>query len=880
METFMLQTLLKKISSPGTVTLTANSRLTRYLQNALNEHQKQTHLTWETPQIMPLQAWLINLFYQTNHDGLWLLSDFQEQCVWESIIEQFPLASELLHPVPLAKRVKEAWEILSQWRLSTDILKPFDAQLETACLIEWLTIFQKKCREKNWITLAELPQQFLQQHFIIPLPKKIILMGFDNLNPIIKTLLCEFEKKCLVEIASIETNSQACKIILEDTETEIMTMAKWVKNHYEKNPNATVGCIVPELGNNRAMIKRIFTEVFGSETLFNISAGTPLTENTMIHSAFTLLQWCHHTLPIEQVAAILQSPQLCENETDACIGAQLDAILRDKNQLTITLSDIISAIAKLQTHYPNHAYLTRWRILFSAAREKIKLTMKPSEWASHFIALLKIMHWPGVRTQTSNEFQALERFKKILHEFSQLDWFYAEIVFSRALQLLQSLAQQTIFQPKSHHEPIQIMGALEASGIIVDALWVMGLHDGIWPPATKPHPLIPYSIQQHYHMPHATAERELQFCEHVTNRLKNAAKHVIFSSPSKEGDQHLFPSRLIQDIALITVDQLKLSLTEKIVEKLFRERKVETFTDDRAPEIQDTSRIQGGSTILKLQTQCPFRAFATIRLKTKALNKPTIGISAVTKGIIIHHILFEIWDYLKDQHTLQMLSDDILNQFIQDKIDSTLVKYLSASSNHHHFIQIEKKRLHVLIKNWLTLEKSRPAFRIKALEESGQISIDQLPMTIRLDRIDELSDGSLMLIDYKTGKNEINTLLQERLTHPQLPIYAVFHTHAEQTCESVAFAEVRNAKMNFTGLMHERMSETKNNAYHFTAIHKTKNKLLINNWDALLSHWKSTLVNVANDFCKGNAIVNPIDSSVCETCDLKSVCRVGVGVDA
>lgn len=865
---------------PNTLVLTANSRLTRTLQDLADQHYQQSEKqTWETPHILPLMSWLTQQFHQHNTMGLILLTDFQEQCVWENIITQSESTSALLHPAQLATLVKEAYTTLTLWQIPLEAFEPYHAQLEVSCLIEWITAFDAQCAENNWTTTAALPHhiQTQDQQSPLNLPDNIILSGFDTLNPSIEKLFAQFKNRIHLSNDELKVPaSQTQQIILDDTETELMTMAKWMKAQWKKNPNAKLGCVIPELGNMRAQVERVMTQIFCIENIlptteiqhppFNISAGTKLSEHNMIHTALTLLTWCHRALPIAEIASILQSPYLCTNETESCNGAQIDAFLREQNRLTVSITDLF---------YHENTAVLRWRALLSCSREKENGILKPSEWAQHFISLLKISQWPGSQTQSSDEFQALERFKKLLQSFSQLDLIVEKIKYARALELLKTLSHNTIFQPKSHFEPIQIMGALESSGIVFDALWVLGLHDGIWPPAAKPHPLIPYAIQQQYQTPHATSARELSFCEHVTNRLENSAKKVIFSSPKKQGDQHLFPSRLIAHIPMITKNELAQDDSRNYAEMIFNTAKIETLNDEKASAINQFSHIHGGSNILKLQALCPFRAYASIRLKARALNQPTIGVSNITRGILTHHILHELWNNLKTQNALCALHDDKLNQLIETVIEKTFLdkSFQVAISENKAFFDIEKKRLQTVIFDWMQLEKLRPAFRVNALESSCNININQLPINIRLDRIDELQDGSLMLIDYKTGKNNINAILKESLTDPQLPIYAVFHDKKSQF-EGIAFAGVNQADMGYNGITHENKSFEKNNAWYIESIEQKKNDLNINNWKALVDYWKKSLTQLADDFCSGDARVNPLEPSTCEHCEMKTLCRI------
>src|SRR3990167_7734166 len=107
----MPNNLFKKMTLPGTLVLTANSRLTRYLQSRFDSYQQAQQLTvWETPRILPLQSWLEHQFHQNNSTEQCLLTHFQEECVWQEIIAQSKL--DLLQPAQMTKLVKQAYDSL------------------------------------------------------------------------------------------------------------------------------------------------------------------------------------------------------------------------------------------------------------------------------------------------------------------------------------------------------------------------------------------------------------------------------------------------------------------------------------------------------------------------------------------------------------------------------------------------------------------------------------------------------------------------------------------------------------------------------------------------------------------------------------------------
>lgn len=857
--------------TPNTLILTVNSRLSRHLHAQYDRYQQSLNKpAWETPTILPLQTWLTQQFHLTNSDNHFLLTAFQAECIWQDIIQSSQLAKDIAQPAQMAKLVKQAHDLLQQWQVPLAELEPYAEQNETRCLITWIHLFEKRCAEKKWITESALPAWIQTQGKFEQRSSKvnhILLMGFDDISPALQALIHYLESFTRVIIPALPFHSESTiQTTLSQTRDEIDSMAKWIKYHFEKNPTGQLGCIIPDIEKQRQLVERIFSNYFERDQ-FNISAGIPLTQHHLIQTAIQILNWCESPMPIENVAYLLQSPYFCENETEKNIGAQIDAYLRQQNKLQVHIIDLYQPLSVLTTQC---GLLSQLRILSAYAAESATEKLSPSRWAQRWIDLLHSIGWPGQHTQNTAEFQVLERFKKIMLSFSQLNFIYGTLTHRRALSLLISLMQQTIFQAKSHDEPIQIMGTLEASTIIFDAVWIMGLHDGVWPATTKPHPLIPYPLQQHYQMPHATAKRELLFCERMTKRLENAAKYVVFSSPSSEGEQHLFPSRLLSAIPMVTADQLTGMSTISKIKKMAQHQNQITLEDEHANPVSDFTAIRGGTDIIKLQALCPFRAFATIRLHAKPLSQPIVGMTPMMKGILMHHVLFKIGETITDHATLCALSETELTEHIDNAIHSTMIDNKVPPS---FFYDIEKKRLQQLIRAWLLFEKNRPFFRIVEREVSHTITVNQLPLQIRLDRIDQLEDGSLLLIDYKSRPQSISGWFQERIKEPQLPLYAAFLSSPHSPFAGVTFASVQMRNMKFSGLIHETHLYANNKTMGLIPINVIKNAMERDTWEKAIQTWKRDFEKLANDFSNGKATVDPLDPTVCASCDLKPVCR-------
>src|SRR3546814_18531984 len=89
---------------------------------------------------------------------------------------------------------------------------------------------------------------------------------------------------------------------------------------------------------------------------------------------------------------------------------------------------------------------------------------------------------------------------------------------------------------------------------------------------------------------------------------------------------------------------------------------------------------------------------------------------------------------------------------------------------------------------WLALERKREPFWVRDVEQEYTWLHGPLELKLRLDRIDELGDGRLALIDYKSGNGNIDPKpdwMRARPVGLQLPFYAAVlaDEHAEVRSE-------------------------------------------------------------------------------------------------
>lgn len=849
--------MLFDLITPETILLTANKRLSRFVTQSYRTHQLNKGIThWESLTCLPFHTWLQQIFEQTLMNTSIrphrLLTVFQEQLIWETIIAQSNTFDT--SPFQISKLAQDACALLKTWAIPIQ-WQDFNIDHRFRSFFQWQLDFQHYCQKNHLLTKASLIHwlDLLFQQNQLPIPRHLTMIGFLEVEPATQSFLKTLRNKgCRIDDYQFQkTNHTVQRIALNDTREEILTMAKWAKALIDQNPTTTIACIIPNLNALKNTIQRTLTEIFDPHQPFNISLGTSLFDIPFIRFTFELLRWTTHSLSLAEISYLIRSPFWAEVNN----RFSLEISLYETGKPDYTLSEFTLFIKNHLTDFSAWQALLKYHEMIT----QISIERSPRYWQQFFLEALELFHWPHLPSPDATQQIAIEHWLKALHAFAQLSFLTESLSFEKALFYLKELCKQKMIQPASDGEkPIQILGLLESHGLTFAHSWVLGLNDHEYPPQPKPNPFIPIALQKKYHLPHASHDREHDFCSHFIDQLLCSADDIIFSYANREQDHPLNPSALIKSFPLTTQAHLPQAPFQSIAEQYFATQTLETLEDNSAPPVWPHEKISGGTSILKLQALCPFRAFAEIRLQAKALPKPIFGLDAKQKGILLHNTLEIIWRQLKDQHQLLQLSDTALKKIITESIEKSFLKYRLKNKTPDAFLNIEQERLEKIIADWLTYEKTRAPFLVTATEQWQQIEINGLQLSVRLDRMDQLADGSFALIDYKSGNVNTASWSDNRPDDPQLPLYAVT---LEKPISVIAFAQIQPNKCIFKG------------------VGKTTDILpLIKaaplDWETQLNLWRHTLENLARDFIQGKAAVDPKESKSCDHCDLQSLCRI------
>jgi len=929
----------------ASVTLTPNRRLARHLYQAA---------------AVPINQWLEEC-YLKSQDPRILLNKHQEKLLWQKIIAD-TLGAEFTN---ITDTVIKAYELLTKWQI---FYQESDIDSQDFIVFRQLAKkFEDFCAKNHLITNCKLPSLLIP--YIEQTQPKINLLGFDECWPQLQTLFAS------LKVTKQDPNNQpnaVCRLIsCNNTSSEITLAARWAKQIITNKPKAKIGIVINNLTDLRTQIIRIFTQVLGGNSNFNISAGEILTQIPIIKYALELLSLR------EPYNLITISTLLLSNYFKTPTGEQSDRILLEWQlqqsvdaKTKLYIKDLEYFAKKYQRNIAEFiAILVKIQDIIQNTRNTKLLN---TDWIEVFTQILQIVGWPEAADKslspsllneqsnqslpneplsspftkqsantllnchganntprnddifchsidalyddekldcfvkntrndgilgcelTEYELQAINSFNEALQEISHADLITGKVYYQQSLRNLRNLLDNIVFQVSTKNNPkIHILGTLEAAGINFDYLWIMGMDQKNWPKAANPNPFIPIKLQRQFNLPQSNAERELEFCTRLINRFKRSAAAIIFSYVNQEEDRVIAPSPLIADIAPINLEDLDLADFIDPAEQIYINKNAITATSALRNDGLDQvvlmphESIQGGSKLLEMQSLCPFRAFTEFRLKVKEVKRLEPGISKITRGILIHKILEQFWQQIKTQQNLCALTSHELQNIIQDKIQYALDKARIPQ----HLYRLEQQCLTRLMHRWLEIEKKRDDFTVIAIEKTLETQIGALKIQLRIDRIDRLADGSLMVIDYKSGKilPAINDWFGARPASIQLPIYCV----AMDQLQGLALAQVNTQilKLKTIGLEElstgmtttrsviaskaKQFSDNDENNTNFQPGKQSSGRQTVEclDWEKLTNYWREILEKLAQDFVCGKAQVDPLNAQVCQTCALGSLCR-------
>ena len=185
----------------GATVLTANVRAARWLRREYALRQREAgRRVWATPPIEDWDSWVLRLWQahsMARADAPLLLTSLQERSVWTRM--QRDDAKLLVSPEGMAALAEEAYKLLCDYEAHAERNRPW-GQTDAERFRQWAALFDRECAKQGWVSRAKLELLVTESLTTgaagdLPLPAKVVLLGFDRIAPARRRLIAALEAR-------------------------------------------------------------------------------------------------------------------------------------------------------------------------------------------------------------------------------------------------------------------------------------------------------------------------------------------------------------------------------------------------------------------------------------------------------------------------------------------------------------------------------------------------------------------------------------------------------------------------------------------------------------------------------------------------------------
>jgi ATP-dependent helicase/nuclease subunit B len=849
----------------GHTVLAPNTELAAALFDAVERaHQSQGREVWPTPRVRDFGSWLLELHSKRQLEEAAaprVLGDIDERELWRDVVESSDVGREILEPAGAARAARRARRAIREYGIPFRAVELDSASAEESrVFLEWNRRFEERCCALGCISAAELLG-------LTKAPAEtIVWLESPVWRPMARQWLQRHGTMLAPERALTHT---ACRLSTASPAAELASIADWALTHLRASPQFRAWICIPDLNLRRAEVVDAFDAELAPQRFsltstadaaaYAVAGGTPLAEFAPVRAALDMLAASVDLVSFERFSALLRAPELQGSAGEAAAAAILDLQLRRRGPAEADLAGWLALGERLAAAHgigPNAALLRLRAALHSL--EALRGNHPISRWVPEWIAALEAAPWALRARWLSTEYQAAERFRELLGMLATADAIYGSLSRRAAQRLLRRASLETPFQVQTGVPPIWVSGQLIDPWLSYDGLWVSGCSDARWPPAADPIPLLPVKLQRDYGVIAAAPESQLQFALDLQLRWTERAVQCVFSYPDPGDGRCAAPSPLLPDTAAAPSAALPRPHWHALLQTA---PALTRIGDELAPAFATGERTRGVST-LRAQSRCAFRGFAETRLRADRLERPVPGFNDHERGDLVHHALEHIWRTLRSSAGLSDLSAEAQAALLDDAAVRALAIVCRARDPGTRWRLRERERMRNVLHKWLSVERLRPPFEVEMLEQGKQVVRHAgLDFSFRIDRVDQLTDGTRVLIDYKTGRAPVDWR-GDRPDNPQLPLYALSRPEA---LVAVAYGRVNASECRF-------VAEAERGAIFRPGGPKTTLEGQAS-LAALIHVWSQRIENLAADFAAGRAAVAPT-LRACKSCTLQGLCRI------
>lgn len=301
--------------------------------------------------------------------------------------------------------------------------------------------------------------------------------------------------------------------------------------------------------------------------------------------------------------------------------------------------------------------------------------------------------------------------------------------------LRDAMEEVSVRPPYGGHPRLAIYGLLEARMSRADLVICGGLTEGTWPGNPAPDPLLAPPILRALGIP--GADFRIGLSAHDLAAALGAPE-VVLSHAQRDAAGPVIPSRFLLRIQAMLGEQLRHET--RAVELARALADAEAVLPHPRPHPMPSAeqrRVPIAVTALDRLRGDPYQFYASAILALRSLDPVDADPTPAWKGTAVHDVL-KVW------HEDGGRPGELV----------PLAERMFDKMSAHPFMRAMWKPRLIDALLWIEEETDRLAGEgreVLAVERKGEIMVDGIRIHGRADRIDKLADGTLAVVDYKTG---------------------------------------------------------------------------------------------------------------------------------
>ena len=850
----------------GVTVITATQRLARYLVSESAQYRSSVS---RFPKILSLDAWLRQEWRQqaeTSESQGRLLVSSEIEALWREVISRYESQTDafsLLQPEAAAALATRCRASLKDHRVpvaSEQVRTLFASESDTACFLKWLDRVDICLKQEGWVMPEDLPELIATEEK--ERDSEVWFLSEEAPVPSVEAALSS-RFKVTRWFHSESIDSVISTAGYPTREAEIAAAAKWGFHQHE---NSRVSAIVlADYQRDRPLLEHELRDLFGSsDQVFtdlpaNFSRGIELVKVPMFRDALLLLGLIGQGLGRAEVTALLRSPFYGWLDTDRNDKAAVIAHLFNSKRRVFELRHVLEALGKVVPKSPLEMALSAARV------DRLSLLrLSGCEWRARVSTLLRVAGWPSASGLDSVEYQQLELVDGLFDEIEANSLDTEPYPLTLFVSRLRSVLSEKLFQPQTDVGKLQVMGLADTMGLSFEATRIVGATSESLPPNPGLLSFIPWQICRSYKISKIDEEAHYTVAARLIGQLSSAGDVSCTYHRVSDGTAKL-PSRFCgvgRDEAPSEVRGDRVTIV-----------RLESIDDSVGLATNLPNQQAGGISLLEQQASCPLKAHLNHKLGIRPLVAEAEGLTPGERGGVLHEALKHLLSSLKNSDQIKALTAADREVLIEAAADEA-ARSLKASVRERvglSTLDLERQRLIGILGAWLGVEGSRDiSFTVELSEAPLEWKCEGLNLTLKVDRVDRLSTGQRIVIDYKSSAGQSAAdWSQSPLKSPQLPCYS-------QVIANVETIAIGQVSMNEPGYLTLGADIGLDDADKKNK--KAMDRAGVTELAGLKDQWLADLRSLVSAFVDGSGTPTP-SPSACRYCHYAAICRAYVVSD-